>query len=137
MAAMTAWVSPDKGCAFCHQAGEPYSADNPRKEIARQMLIMTRTVNANWTNHVGSQGVTCYSCHAGKNLPDSRWFVDAPLEPPEGGIVGKPQAWNTQAKSPNSPACGDIGKAPQPPSPTADPCTRPLPRPTFPPPSSR
>ncbi|MBH9536772.1 photosynthetic reaction center cytochrome PufC [Novosphingopyxis sp. YJ-S2-01] len=99
MAAMTAWVSPDKGCAFCHQAGEPYSADNPRKEIARQMLVMTRTVNANWTNHVGSQGITCFSCHAGKNLPDSRWFVDAPLVPPEGGIVGKPQPWNTKAKT--------------------------------------
>ena len=99
MVAITQWVAPDQGCAFCHASGQPYAADNPRKEIARQMLTMTRTINAGWTNHVGAQGVTCFSCHGGKNLPDNRWFVDAPLTPVEGGINGKPQAWNTQAKT--------------------------------------
>ena len=99
MVAMTRWVAPDQGCSFCHASGQPYASENPRKAIAREMLAMTRTINASWTNHVGAQGVTCYSCHAGKNLPDDRWFIDAPLEPPEGGILGKPQAWNTQAKT--------------------------------------
>lgn len=99
MVAMTRWVAPNQGCTFCHANGEPYATDNPRKEIAREMLVMTRTINANWTNHVGVRGVTCYSCHAGKNMPDDRWFIDAPLVPPEGGMIGKPQAWNTQAKT--------------------------------------
>ena len=99
MVAITKWVAPQQGCGFCHASGASYAADNPRKEIARRMLTMTRTINASWTDHVGAQGVTCYSCHAGKNLPDNRWFIDAPLIPPEGGMVGKPQAWNTEAKT--------------------------------------
>jgi photosynthetic reaction center cytochrome c subunit len=99
MVAMTKWVAPEQGCSFCHATGQPYSADNPRKTISRRMLAMTRTVNASWTNHVGAQGVTCYSCHAGHNVPENRWFIDAPLVSPEGGPLGKVQAWNTQAKT--------------------------------------
>ena len=29
MVSMTAWVSPDQGCAYCHKAGEDYSSDAP------------------------------------------------------------------------------------------------------------
>lgn len=105
MIAITRWVSPKQGCAFCHGGaaftGTPasYAADYPRKVIARQMLSMTRTINANWTNHVGAAGVTCWSCHAGRNFPAHLWHVDPPLVPPTGGLAGQPQAWNTTAKT--------------------------------------
>lgn len=105
MVAITRWVAPAQGCSFCHggtafnPANPDYASDWPRKEIARRMLAMTRTVNASWTNHVGAQGVTCFSCHAGRNVPVDTWHLDPPLNPPEGGILGKPQAWNTSAKT--------------------------------------
>ena len=100
MVAITAWVSPKQGCGFCHGGQTAnYAADYPQKEIARRMLAMTRVMNANWTNHVGVRGVTCYSCHAGRNVPADLWHLDPPLIPPEGGLLGKPQAWNTEAKT--------------------------------------
>lgn len=98
MVALTAWVSPGQGCSYCHQ-GNDYAAETPRKEIARRMIAMTRTINANWTDHVGTAGVTCYSCHAGRNIPANIWHIDKPLVPPTGGILGKPQPWNTTAKT--------------------------------------
>ncbi len=100
MIAITRWVSPNEGCGFCHGGQNAnYATDYPRKQIARAMLAMTRTMNASWTNHVGAQGVTCWSCHAGRVVPQNRWFLDAPLVPPERGLLGKPQAWNTSAKT--------------------------------------
>lgn len=100
MVAITAWVAPTQGCGFCHGGQTAnYAADYPRKEIARSMLAMTRVMNANWTDHVGTRGVTCYSCHGGRNVPLNLWHLDPPLAPPEGGILGKPQAWNTEAKT--------------------------------------
>jgi photosynthetic reaction center cytochrome c subunit len=98
MLAMTQWVAPKQGCGFCH-AGNDYAAETPRLKIARRMLTMVRTVNANWTDHVGARGVTCYTCHRGNNLPDSRWYLDTPRTPPEGGILGKPQPWDSDAKT--------------------------------------
>lgn len=100
MVAITRWVAPREGCGFCHggQTAD-YAADYPRKEIARRMLAMVRTVNANWTNHVGTRGVTCYSCHTGENVPRDRWYLDTPQVPPEGGLLGRPQAWDTNAKT--------------------------------------
>lgn len=100
MVAITQWVAPKKGCGFCHGGQtKNYAADYPRKEIARQMLRMVRTVNADWTNHVGAQGITCFSCHRGHNMPANSWYLDTPQTSPEGGMLGKVQAWNTQAKS--------------------------------------
>lgn len=98
MVAITAWVAPHQGCSYCH-AGSNYVAETPRKEIARAMIAMTRLINANWTNHVGASGVTCYSCHAGRNVPANVWHLDRPLVPIEGGLLGKPQPWNTTAKT--------------------------------------
>ena len=100
MVAITQWVAPKQGCGFCHGGQvQNFAADYPTKQIARQMLAMTRTMNANWTNHVGTQGVTCFSCHAGRNVPAETWYIDTPLTPPEGegALLGKPQAWNIKA----------------------------------------
>ena len=40
------------------------------------MLQMTRHINADWKNHVGATGVTCYTCHRGQPVPANIWFTD-------------------------------------------------------------
>ncbi|MGE0037486.1 MAG: photosynthetic reaction center cytochrome PufC [Xanthobacteraceae bacterium] len=77
MTDLTAWVSPQQGCAYCHAEGEPLSADTLyTKVVARRMLEMTRHINTDWKNHVASTGVTCYTCHRGQPVPPSVWFTD-------------------------------------------------------------
>jgi len=79
MAAMTAWVSPNQGCSFCH-AGADYASDaKPAKAVARLMLQMTRHINADWRDHVGAAGVTCFSCHQGQPIPSDVWFASPPV----------------------------------------------------------
>ncbi|MCU0758329.1 MAG: photosynthetic reaction center cytochrome PufC [Steroidobacteraceae bacterium] len=74
MLAMTAWVSPEQGCTYCH--AEENLADDSKytKVVSRQMLRMTRHINSNWTNHVAQTGVTCYTCHRGQNVPANIWY---------------------------------------------------------------
>ena len=75
---LTAWVSPKQGCGFCH-AGNDYASDaKPAKLAARQMLLMTRHINATWRSHVGAGGVTCFSCHRGQPVPSEVWFQSPP-----------------------------------------------------------
>jgi len=78
MAAITEWVAPaDQGCAYCHADGEPLSSDSLyTKVVSRRMLQMTQHINANWTQHVGDTGVTCYTCHRGQPVPANIWFND-------------------------------------------------------------
>jgi photosynthetic reaction center cytochrome c subunit len=75
MVDMTAWVAPpDQACAWCHNPGEDMSADtNYRKVVARQMLTMVRHINTDWKPHVVATGVTCYTCHRGKSVPQYVW----------------------------------------------------------------
>jgi len=76
MTAMTAWVSPEQGCGYCH-VGDDLASDNVyTKVVSRRMLEMTRHINGNWKTHVGETGVTCYTCHRGKNVPLDIWFKD-------------------------------------------------------------
>ena len=77
-AAMTAWVSPQQGCGFCHVAGDYASDANPHKAAARTMLAMTRHINTDWKSHVGANGVTCFSCHQGQPVPAQIWFQSPP-----------------------------------------------------------
>ena len=72
--AMTAWVSPQQGCGFCHMGGDYASDANPHKAAARTMLAMTRHINTDWKSHVGTAGVTCFSCHQGRPVPSEIWF---------------------------------------------------------------
>jgi len=75
MAAMTAWVAPEQGCAYCHAPGEDLSSDSLyAKVVARRMLEMTRHINSTWKDHVATTGVTCYTCHRGKPVPSDIWF---------------------------------------------------------------
>ena len=74
MAAVTEWVSPEQGCAYCHNV-EKMEDDSPyTKTVARRMFQMTRHINETWKSHVGATGVTCYTCHAGKPVPQNIWF---------------------------------------------------------------
>ena len=76
MTAITNWVSPQQGCAYCHKPGDLASDDLYTHKVARNMLVMTRHVNADWKQHVGDTGVTCYTCHRGQPVPADIWFTD-------------------------------------------------------------
>jgi photosynthetic reaction center cytochrome c subunit len=85
MAAMTSWVAPDQGCAYCHSGANLASDDLYTKVVARRMLQMTRHLNGDWTSHVKGTGVTCYTCHRGLNVPANIWFT----APKEGSVLGQ------------------------------------------------
>ncbi len=80
MAAMTRWVAPEEGCAYCHGDGdlETYGEDTLyTKVVSRRMIEMTQNINENWDGHVnanGQVGVTCMTCHRGQNVPSDIWF---------------------------------------------------------------
>src|SRR6056297_770354 len=80
MAAMTRWVSPEQGCAYCHGDCdiETYGEDNLyTKVVARRMIQMTQNINEAWDGHVNANkqvGVTCMTCHRGENVPSDIWF---------------------------------------------------------------
>ena len=95
--AMTAWVAPQQGCGFCHTGTDYASDDNPRKQAARTMLRMTRRVNADWQDHVGATGVTCYSCHRGQPVPPEVWRPLPPQHPV--AQVASQEHWNETARS--------------------------------------
>ena len=76
MVAMTNWVSPKEGCAYCHQGADFASDALYTKVVARRMLQMTRHINNDWKSHVANTGVTCYTCHRGQPMPANVWFKD-------------------------------------------------------------
>ena len=78
MTAMTTWVAPKEGCAYCHNPQNFADDSKYTKTVARKMIEMTRHINGNWQNHVAKTGVTCYTCHRGNPVPQQVWFT--PLE---------------------------------------------------------
>jgi photosynthetic reaction center cytochrome c subunit len=99
MVSITAWVSPDQGCGYCHKAGEDFSSDSLyTKVVARRMLQMTRHINSDWKAHVADTGVTCYTCHRGKNVPENTWSA-APVDRMAAGMLGDRAGQNAPAKS--------------------------------------
>ncbi len=79
MIAITEWVSPEQGCAYCHgEEGNFASDDYYPKVVARRMIQMTQSINADWSEHVAPSGVTCYTCHRGRNVPQYIWFSPVP-----------------------------------------------------------
>jgi len=76
MVAMTTWVAPEQGCYYCH-VNEGFEYDGIYTKVtARRMLQMTQDTNANWKDHVAATGVTCYTCHRGKPVPEYVWVTD-------------------------------------------------------------
>lgn len=78
-------------CEDCHTASdrgwELYAADtNPRKRIARRMVLMMAEINR--ANFGGRQVVTCYTCHRATDRPVvtpnlSTLYADRPSEIPD------------------------------------------------------
>jgi photosynthetic reaction center cytochrome c subunit len=88
MLAITQWVAPpDQSCNYCHGANMA-SDDRYTKVVARRMLQMTRHINADWKDHVGATGVTCYTCHRGNAVPQNVWFTSAGDSATTGLIAG-------------------------------------------------
>ena len=75
MVAITAWVAPNEGCTYCHNAANFAEDTKYTKVVARRMIQMTQHLNADWNKHVGATGVTCYTCHRGNNIPTQVWYA--------------------------------------------------------------
>ena len=88
MAAVTSWVSPKQGCTYCHSQENLAYDTIYTKIVARRMMQMTQHINADWKNHVGGVGVTCYTCHRGNPVPRNIWFNQGPTAPAQlGGMA--------------------------------------------------
>jgi photosynthetic reaction center cytochrome c subunit len=74
MLAVTEWVAPDQGCAYCHKVDDLASDTVPTKIVSRRMFQMTAHINKDWKSHVVETGVTCYTCHRGKPVPANIWY---------------------------------------------------------------
>jgi len=91
MTAMTQWVAPEEGCAYCHGDVdlEEYGNDDLyTKVVARRMIQMTQNINEGWDGHVNVNkevGVTCYTCHRGQNVPSDIWFKMGSVNEAAGG----------------------------------------------------
>jgi photosynthetic reaction center cytochrome c subunit len=97
MVAITEWVSPQQGCAYCHgEEGNFASDDYYTKTVSRRMIQMTRTINVNWESHVGQTGVTCYTCHRGQPVPSAIWFEDPGVRTAR-GLLGNNAGQNQAA----------------------------------------
>ncbi len=54
-------------CTYCHVQGDFSSDENPKKEVARHMIMMMREINGKFPD--GKEHVTCYTCHRGAEEP--------------------------------------------------------------------
>ena len=54
-------------CSYCHVQGNFPSDENPKKDVARQMIRMAQKVNAEFPD--GKMHVSCYTCHRGETQP--------------------------------------------------------------------
>ncbi|MFB6455011.1 c-type cytochrome [Chitinophaga sp. Hz27] len=66
-------------CNFCHAPSKDdpkkmdfASDDNPHKEIARDMMRMTKRINKKFFKGAEPMTVTCYTCHHGNQEPASK-----------------------------------------------------------------
>lgn len=54
-------------CSYCHVQGKFASDENPKKDVARQMIRMAQKINAEFPD--GKMHVSCYTCHRGEAQP--------------------------------------------------------------------
>jgi photosynthetic reaction center cytochrome c subunit len=95
MTAITEWVSPEQGCAYCHgEDGNFVHDDLYTKVVSRRMIQMTMAINSQWASHVAPAGVNCYTCHRGLNVPANIWFNE---EADDAKVVG----WRNNQNLPN------------------------------------
>jgi photosynthetic reaction center cytochrome c subunit len=98
MVSMTAWVSPEKGCAYCHNPANFAEDSIYTKVVARRMVKMTQTINSEWQNHVKTTGVTCFTCHRGQPVPEFVWFKPD-VQAKGADFIGNKMGQNTPAAS--------------------------------------
>jgi len=76
-------------CNYCHGGGEPQEWDlNPRKDIARKMIMLVGQINAQFPGTgvfpQETQEVTCWTCHRGDphpvSLSNKRYDPPAPKQ---------------------------------------------------------
>ena len=96
MVAITAWVAPVEGCAYCHNLANLADDSKYTKVVARRMIQMTQNVNANWKTHVAETGVTCYTCHRGNNVPLQTWY-QPPAQDMRANFLGNRNGQNLAA----------------------------------------
>ena len=97
MAEITTWVAPaEQGCNYCHNPENMASDEKYTKVVARRMLQMTRAINTDYKSHVQNTGVTCWTCHRGKQIPEYRWSMQ-PAE--SASILGNKHGQNTPDKN--------------------------------------
>ncbi|MBM3389152.1 MAG: photosynthetic reaction center cytochrome c subunit [Betaproteobacteria bacterium] len=94
MTAITAWVSPNEGCVYCHNPANFAEDSKYTKVVARRMIQMTQHINVDWQQHVSNTGVTCYTCHRGQPVPSKIWFT-APGQNKGADFIGNKNAQNT------------------------------------------
>jgi len=99
MAAITEWVSPQEGCAYCHNVQNFADDGKYTKVVARRMVQMTQHLNADWKPHVGTTGVTCYTCHRGNPVPAQVWYAPAGRKYAENSLMGDLAGQNIGALS--------------------------------------
>ena len=99
MTAITAWVSPEEGCNYCHVGDNLASDDVYTKIVSRRMIQMTQHINSEWRDHVGDNGVNCYSCHRGENVPEYIWFSQGDSQYGNRHFVGWRDGQNMPAES--------------------------------------
>lgn len=88
MISMAAWVTDGEGCSFCHDMSDPSLDVKYTKVTARRMLQMVRYINSHWTKHVGTTGVTCFTCHRGRPVPVNLWFENPSSPTQAAGFTG-------------------------------------------------
>jgi hypothetical protein len=54
-------------CDGCHVQGDFASDANPKKDVARAMILMVREDNSKFL--AGKTQLTCYTCHRGESMP--------------------------------------------------------------------
>ncbi len=84
MAAMTQWIAPEVGCQYCHVGNNMADEGIYTKQVTRRMLQMVRHINEQWSGHVAETGVTCYTCHRGKGVPQYVWSTAGDDLPKQG-----------------------------------------------------
>jgi photosynthetic reaction center cytochrome c subunit len=71
MASFVAGLGLGNNCNYCHVQGDRASDDNPKKNVARMMIAMVKEINAKFPDGAEKAKVTCYTCHRGKEMPET------------------------------------------------------------------
>src|SRR5258707_11689742 len=106
-------ASMGRRCDFCHV--NPWESDDkPEKNTAREMIKMVLDLHKQTFN--GSTDISCYTCHRGRNQPQSVPTLPLPMpSPPPGNPgAGGPGAQATPAAQPQA------SPTPRPAGPSAD-----------------